>query len=257
MTPELFDLTGKVALVTGGNAGLGRAMALGLVAAGARVAVTGRDAAKNEAIARELGSASLVVTGDVREEPSVEAAVEEVVARFGHIDVLVNNAGNYIGGSVLDLDVGAWHSVLDTHLTGAFLCSKHASRVMVSQGRGGKIINIGSMYSLFGPPAGAPYATAKTGMIGLTRALAVELAEHGIQVNAILPGWYETELTRGGPASDWGERIRRKTPAARWGEPEDLVGAVVFFAAPASDFVTGTALPVDGGYAVTDRELPE
>jgi len=257
MTAKLFDLTGKVALVTGGNDGLGRAMALGLTAAGARVAVTGRDAAKNEAIARELGSAGLVIAGDVREEPSVQATVDEVVAQCGHIDVLINNAGNFIGGSVLELDVQAWHAVLDTHLTGAFLYAKHVSRVMVGQGRGGKIINIGSMYSLFGPPAGTPYATAKTGMVGLTRALAVELAAHGIQVNAILPGWYETGLTRGAPASEWGERIRRKTPAARWGEPEDLVGAAVFFAAPASDFVTGTALPVDGGYAVADRQLPE
>jgi 2-deoxy-D-gluconate 3-dehydrogenase len=257
MTAELFDLTGKVALVSGGNAGLGRAMALGLAAAGARVAVTGRDPARNEAIARELGGASLVLAGDVREERSVEAAVHDVVQHLGGVDVLVNNAGNYLGGSVLDLDLADWHAVLDTHLTGALLCSKYVSRVMVEQGRGGKIINIGSMYSLFGPPAGVPYATAKTGMLGLTRALAVELAEHDIQVNAILPGWYETGLTRGAPASDWGEQIRRKTPAARWGDPADLVGAVVFFAAPASDFVTGTALPVDGGYAVADRQPPE
>ncbi len=257
MTPQLFDLTGKVALVTGGNAGLGRAMALGLVHAGARVAVTGRDEAKNRAVARELGSSGLVVTGDVREESSVEAAVGEVVAQHGHIDVLVNNAGNYLGGSVLDLDVGDWHAVLDTHLTGAFLFAKHVSRTMVDRGHGGKIINIGSMYSVFGPPAGVPYATAKTGMLGLTRALAVELAEHDIQVNAILPGWYETGLTRGAPASEWGERIRHKTPAARWGALDDLVGPVVFFASRASDFVTGTALPVDGGYAVADRQLPE
>ncbi len=257
MTSELFDLTGKVALVTGGNTGLGRAMALGLADAGARVAVTGRDPARNDAIARELGSAGFVVTGDVREEPSVHAMVDEVAAEYGRIDVLVNNAGIYVGGSVLELDVDAWHAVMDTHVTGAFLCAKHVSRVMVARGRGGKVINIGSMYSVFGPPAGAPYATAKTGMLGLTRALAVELAEHDIQVNAILPGWYETGLTKGAPASEWGEQIRRKTPAARWGEPEDLVGAAVFFASRASDFVTGTALPVDGGYAVADRQLPE
>lgn len=257
MAGRLFDLTGKVALVTGGNAGLGRAMALGLRDAGASVAVTGRDVAKNEEIAHELGEAGLVVSGDVRDEPSVIGTIGEVLRQFGQIDVLVNNAGNYIGGSVLELDEGDWHAVLDTHLTGAFLFCKHASREMVRQGRGGKIINIGSMYSLFGPPAGVPYATAKTGMLGLTRALAVELADRGIQVNAILPGWYETGLTRGAPASDWGERIRRKTPAGRWGDPKDLVGAVVFFAAPASDFVTGTALPIDGGYAVADRQLPE
>lgn len=253
----LFDLTGKVALVTGGNAGLGRAMALGLVEAGARVAVTGRDAEKNEAIAGELGGAGLVVTADVREVAAVHAAVDEVVARLGHLDVVVNNAGNFIGGSVLDLDERDWHAVLDTHLTGSFLVAQQADRTMVGQRRGGKIVNIGSMYSLFGPPTGASYAAAKTGLLGLTRALAVELAEHHIQVNAILPGWYETGLTRGAPASEWGERIRRKTPAGRWGDPHDLVGAVVFLSSRASDFVTGTALPVDGGYAVADRQLPE
>lgn len=257
MSATLFDLAGKVALVTGGNSGLGRAMALGLVEAGASAAVTGRDTVKNEAMAQDLGSAGLVITGDVREEESVIAVVDEVVRNLGHIDVLVNNAGNFVGGSVLDLDVSAWHAVLDTHVTGAFLFAKHVSRAMVRQGHGGKIINVGSMYSLYGPPAGTPYATAKTGMLGLTRALAVELAAHRIQVNAILPGWYETGLTRGAPASEWGERIRRKTPAARWGQPQDLVGPLVFLASAASDFVTGVALPVDGGYAIADRQLPE
>ena len=207
-------------------------------------------------MADELGADGLVLPGDVRDEVSVTAAVERVVQRFGHLDVLVNNAGNFVGGSVLDLDERAWHEVVETHLTGSFLWSKHAARAMVRQGTGGKIVNIGSMYSIFGPPSGVPYATAKTGMLGLTRALAVELAQHGIQVNAILPGWYETGLTRGAPASEWGERIRRKTPAGRWGEPKDLVGAVVFFASAASAFVTGTALPVDGGYAVADGNCP-
>jgi 2-deoxy-D-gluconate 3-dehydrogenase len=257
VAPGLFDLEGKVALVTGGNTGLGRAMALGLAAAGARVAVVGRDEERNRAIASELGGAGVVLEADVRDEASVRAAVAEVSTRCGRVDGLVNNAGNAIEGSVLELELDDWHAVLDTHLTGAFLCTKYVSRTMVARGRGGKIVNIGSMYSVFGPPAATSYAAAKTGMLGLTRALAVELAEHDIQVNAILPGWYETGLTRGAPASDWGEVIRRKTPAGRWGDPRDLVGAVVFFAAAASDFVTGTALPVDGGYSVADRLFPE
>ncbi|ABL79509.1 short-chain dehydrogenase/reductase SDR (plasmid) [Nocardioides sp. JS614] len=257
MDSKLFALDGRVALVTGGNGGLGRAIALALRDAGATVAVTGRDERKNAAVAADLGSADAVFPGDVRDESAVSATMAQVVERFGRLDILVNNAGNYVGGSVLDLTESGWHAVVDTHLTGSFLCAKHAAQVMVSQRSGGKIINIGSMYSLFGPPAAIGYAAAKTGIIGLTRALAVELAEHDIQVNAILPGWYETDLTRGAPGSEWGERIRHKTPAQRWGDTDDLAGPAVFLASTASDFVTGVALPVDGGYAVADRLLPE
>ena len=175
------------------------------------------------------------------------------MGRFGALDVLVNNAGGFHGGSVLDLPLEGWERVIGSHLTGSFLCARHAARAMVRRGEGGKIVNVGSMYSLFGPPGFSDYAAAKSGIVGLTRALAVELAPHGIQVNAILPGWFETDLTRGGPREPWGESIRRKTPAGRWGEPADLAGAVVFLASPASDFVTGVALAVDGGYSVADR----
>lgn len=257
MSCALFSLDGKVALVTGGNGGIGRAVALGLNEAGADVVVTGRNEAKNQAVAAELGGPGRVVQLDVRDERDVENAVACVLERFGHIDVLVNNAGNFRGGSLLAMSREDWDAVVDTHLTGAFLCAKHGAAAMVERGEGGKIINIGSMYSLYGPPSYVNYAAAKTGVLGLTRALAVELAIHGIQVNAILPGWFETDMTRGGPGSEWGERIRRKTPAARWGDPDDLVGAAVFLASSASDFVTGVALPVDGGYAVADRLMPE
>ena len=225
---ELFSLSGKVALVTGGNGGLGRAMALGLQAAGATVAVTGRDPAKNEAIAKELGDPDAVFSLDVRDEEAIERTVAGVLQRFGRLDIMINNAELFRRGSVLELSQEDWDAVLGSHLTGTFLCSKHAARAMVDRGGGGKIINLGSMYSIFGPPGYANYAAAKTGILGLTRALTVELAEHGIQVNAILPSWYETDLTRGSPGTEWGERIRRKTPAARWGEPEDLVGAAIF-----------------------------
>jgi 2-deoxy-D-gluconate 3-dehydrogenase len=240
-------------LVTGGNGGLGLAMASGLWRAGAQVAVTGRNEAKNDEARRVLGPDNLVVTADVTEEASVVSTIDTVVQRLGRLDVLVTNAGSFAGGSVTELTLTAWRSVIDSHLTGAFLCAKHAAARMRERGKGGKIINIGSMYSLFGPPDFADYAAAKSGVLGLTRALAVELAADRIQVNAVLPGWFETDLTRGMPASDVGEHIRRKTPAGRWGLGEDLVGPVVFLASSASDFVTGAVLPVDGGYAVADR----
>jgi 2-deoxy-D-gluconate 3-dehydrogenase len=257
MQGDLFSLEGRAALVTGGNGGLGWAIALGLRAAGARVAVAGRNPAKNRAIADELGDPGAVFLADVRDEAAVEQTVALVMKRFGRLDILVNNAGLFRGGSVLTLSEEDWGAVIGTHLTGAFLCAKHAARAMIAGGGGGKIINIGSVYSRFGPPDFVDYATAKTGILGLTRALAVELAVHRIQVNAILPGWFETDLTRGLPATPLGEQIRRRTPAGRWGDPADLVGTAVYLASPASDFVTGAQISVDGGYAVSDRLLHE
>lgn len=254
---ERFSLAGRAALVTGGNGGLGRAIALGLRDAGASVAVTGRNEEKNASVAAELGPAGMAVGLDVTDEAAVERAVADVVGRFGRLDVLVTCAGDFAGGPALELSLADWERVVGSHLTGTFLCARHAARAMVARGDGGKIVTVGSMYSLFGPPRYANYAAAKAGILGLTRALAVELAGHGIQVNAILPGWFETALTSGSRETEWGERIRRKTPAARWGEPDDLVGAAVFLSSPASDFVTGVALPVDGGYAIADRLLPE
>jgi 2-dehydro-3-deoxy-D-gluconate 5-dehydrogenase len=250
---ELFSLAGRVALVTGGNGGLGLAMALGLTRVGARVAVTGRNETKNREARKALGSTSVVLTADVTDEDSVAAAITSVVDHFGRLDVLVNNAGGFAGARVTELSLTDWRKVIDSHLTGAFLCAKHAAVRMRQQGTGGKVINIGSMYSLFGPPNFANYAAAKSGVLGLTRALAVELAPDRICVNAVLPGWFETDLTRGMPTSELGDYIRRKTPAGRWGVGEDLIGPVVFLASSASDFVTGAVLPVDGGYSITDR----
>jgi 2-deoxy-D-gluconate 3-dehydrogenase len=252
MSLQLFSLHGKTALVTGGNGGLGRALALGLREAGAAIALTGRDPAKNAAVKEEFGADALVLPLDVREEPAVERAVAAVVERFGRLDILVNNAGLLRMDNATELSRADWDAVLETHLTGAFLCAKHAARAMRAGGRGGKIINIGSIYSLFGFQRASAYAAAKAGLLGLTRSLAIELAPHNIQVNAILPGWYETDLTRGMPATPLGETIRRKTPAGRWGEPHELVGAAVFLASAASSFVTGAALPVDGGYAIME-----
>ncbi len=253
MSLSSFSLEGKTAFVTGGNGGLGRGIALGLRSAGANVAVTGRNPEKNEAIARELGEDSVTISLDVRDEDAVRDAVSEVVVNFGSLDILVNNAGVERSGSVLDLSQEDWDAVIDTNLTGSFLCAKHAGRAMVAAGNGGKMINIGSIYSVYGTPEFANYGSSKAGVLGLTRALAIELAAHNIQVNAILPGWYKTDMTEESASSPRGEEIRRKTPAGRWGMVEDLVGASIFLASAASSFVTGVELPVDGGYLISER----
>jgi 2-deoxy-D-gluconate 3-dehydrogenase len=228
-------------------------MALGLQAAGANIAVTGRNPEKNRSVADELGENGLVCSVDVREEMAVQATIEQVLARFGELHILINNAGNISVESALEMPRSSWDAVLETHLTGAFMFAQRVGQAMVAQGKGGKIINIGSMYSIFGPPNVLHYATAKSGMLGLTRGLAVELAEYNIQVNAILPGWIETDLNRERLRDRLGDHARRKTPARRLGAPDDMVGAALFLASAASDFVTGTALPVDGGYSIADR----
>jgi 2-deoxy-D-gluconate 3-dehydrogenase len=253
MTSALFSLQDRVAMVTGGNRGLGRAIALGFQQAGARVVVTGRDPARNAAVGHELGDPDAVVALDVRDEEAVAATVALIVERFGRLDILVNNAGVSHGASVLAMSRADWDAVMETNLTGMFLCAKHAGAAMVAGGAGGKIINVGSIYSLLGTPSFAAYGASKAGVLGLTRALAIELAVHGIQANALLPGWCETDMTQGMPASELGEEIRRRTPAGRWGQPDDMVGAAVFLASAASDFVTGVHLLADGGYAVTER----
>lgn len=252
MDMQLFSLEGRTALITGGNGGIGRAMALGLKEAGAQVAVTGRNPEKNKAIAAELGDAQLVFELDVKDETGVERTVREVVEQFGHLDILINNAGTVHSGPFIDLSLEEWNNVIGTNLTGAFLCSKHVARAMIKRGTGGKIINISSIYALFGPPDFADYPASKAGLVGLTRALAVELAPHHIQVNALLPGYFETEMSSEVPG--WLRRdLERKTPAGRWGQPGELVGAAVFLASAASDYITGVQLPVDGGYSVADR----
>jgi 2-deoxy-D-gluconate 3-dehydrogenase len=255
---NLFDVAGKTVLITGGNGGLGKGMALAFRDAGANVAVTGRDPAKNAGIAEEFGAEVALYTLDVRDESAVRETVAAVAERFGTLDVLVNNAGISGVTKVLEMEYAQWRAVLETHLNGAFLCAQAAGQVMARQvelgvRHGGKIINIGSLYSLFGPPNVAHYATAKTGMIGLTRALAVELAAWNIQVNAILPGFIETDLNRDRLRAGLGPYVVKKTPARRLGEASDIAAAALYLASPGADFVTGAALPVDGGYSVADR----
>jgi len=254
----MFSLDGKVALVTGANSGIGLIMARGLRDAGACVAVTGRNPEKNASAEREFGAGS-VIAMDVRDERSVERATSAVVERFGRLNILVNNAGAVSVAHVQDMPLEQWRETIDTNLTGTFLCSKHAARVMIERGDGGKIINVASIYAIFGPPDFSHYAASKSGIVGFTRALAVELAPHRITANAILPGYYDTDMSSGLP--QWLRRdIERKTPGGRFGTGEELVGPLVFLASSASDWITGQAIPVDGGYSVADRfihDLPE
>jgi 2-dehydro-3-deoxy-D-gluconate 5-dehydrogenase len=248
-----FDLTGRVAIVTGGNGGIGLGMAEGLAAAGASVVVAARNRDKSEAaVARltALGAPSAFIPLDVADPQSCRDLVRLTVERFGRLDILVNNAGMSIRKPPQDYAVAEWQAVIDTNLTGAFVCCQAAYPLMKAEG-GGKIINIGSMMSIFGGAYAAPYSTSKGGLVQLTKSLGTAWAKDNIQVNAVLPGWIDTELTRDARAQVPGlnERVLNRTPAGRWGLPEDLAGIAVFLAAPASDFMTGAAIPVDGGYA--------
>ncbi len=249
----MFNVDGLAVLITGGNSGLGRAMALAFRDAGARVAIGGRRADRNAAVAAALGPDGLALELDVADEGSVERAVKDVADRYGSLDMLINNAGTVNRSSVMALERSAWDHVLATNLTGAFLCTKHAARVM-SQRRSGSIINIASIYALTGPSRGlfVAYTAAKHGVIGLTRANAIELAPLGIRVNAIAPGWHHTEMTASMRDTPDYEATRRRTPLGRWGEPSDVVGAALYLASPAAGFVTGSCLVVDGGYSASD-----
>ncbi len=250
----MFDLKGRVAMVTGGNGGIGLGMAKGLGSAGARVAIAARNAEKSraavETLAR-LGAEAIAVQVDVADEASVEAAITSVVDRLGRLDVLVNNAGINIRKQPQDYTLAEWRSVIDTNLTSAFLCSR-AVYPLMKAARGGKIINIGSMMSIFGTAFVAAYSASKGGIVQLTKSLAAAWARDNIQVNAVLPGWIDTELTQNARRQIPGlnDSVLRRTPAGRWGEMDDMAGIAVFLAAPASDFVTGTAIPVDGGFAI-------
>ena len=248
---DLFDLKGRTALVTGGNGGIGLGMAEGLARAGARVAIAGRDARKNASAVKQLGGEAIAVAADVADERACRAMVDEAAKRLGRLDILVNNAGINIRKQPQDYSLAEWQRVLDSNLTSAFVASQAAYAHMRSRGAG-KIVNIGSMMSIFGASFVAPYGASKGGIVQLTRALACAWAKDNIQVNAVLPGWIDTALTRRAreEVSGLHERVLARTPAGRWGEPADLAGIAVFLCSSASDFVTGTAIPVDGGYSV-------
>jgi 2-dehydro-3-deoxy-D-gluconate 5-dehydrogenase len=252
--PAWFDLRGKAAIVTGGNGGIGLGMARGLAAAGADIAVIGRSDSKSAAAVAELvqtGRRAIYHLADVTDEAAVSATVEWVLGEFGRIDILVNNAGINIRKPPQALDLAEWDSVISTNLTSAFLCSRAVYPAMKQIG-GGKIINIGSMMSIFGTSFAPAYAASKGGIVQFTRSCAVGWAADNIQVNAVLPGWIDTDLTRRAREEVTGlhDRVLARTPASRWGTPADFAGIAVFLASGASDFVTGAAIPVDGGFSV-------
>jgi 2-deoxy-D-gluconate 3-dehydrogenase len=251
---SLFDLKGRVAVVTGGNGGIGLGMARGMAEAGAAVAIAGRNTAKSEAAAAELaklGVKTAVLNVDVASEASCRKMIEDAAKALGRIDILLNNAGINIRKSADQMSLAEWKEVIDVNLTSAFICSHAVYPRMKEQG-GGKIINIGSMLSIFGASFAPAYGASKGGIVQLTKSLAVAWAKDNIQVNAVLPGWIDTELTKKARAevSGLNAMVLMRTPAKRWGTPEDHAGVAVFLASKASDFVTGTSIPVDGGYSV-------
>jgi 2-deoxy-D-gluconate 3-dehydrogenase len=251
---DLFDLSGKVAIVTGGNGGIGLGMAHGLARAGARVAIVGRNSEKNANACVELSNAGgrcISIEADVCDASSVDAMVEQVVSDLGAVNILINNAGTNVRKRPEELTEEDWHQVIDTNLTSAFLCSK-ACYPHLKQAKGGKVLNNGSMLSLFGSPWGSVYGASKGGIMQLTRSLATAWADDNIQVNCFLPGWIDTELTQKAREQipTLNDKVLDRTPVGRWGTPEDMAGVAIFLASSASDFITGTAIPVDGGFSI-------
>jgi 2-deoxy-D-gluconate 3-dehydrogenase len=250
---KLFDLSGRVALVTGGNGGIGLGMAEGLAQAGAAVLIAGRNKAKNEAAVaalQKLGAKAAAIEVDVTREADCRLMVEATVAKFGALHILVNNAGTNIRKQPEEISLAEWRTVMDTNLTSAFMASQASFPAMTKAGFG-KIISIGSMMSIFAAPFSPAYGASKGGIVQFTKSLATAWAKHNIQANAVLPGWIDTELTRGARKQVEGlhDRVLARTPAARWGDPRDFAGTAVFLASAASDFVTGAAIAVDGGFS--------
>jgi len=248
---HLFDLAGKTALVTGSSDGLGLAMARGLAAAGAAIVLNDRDERKLAATAKSFeaeGRRTLARAFDVADEAAVQDAFEHFDAAGVEIDILVNNAGFQLRKPMLEVTTDEWRRVVETHLTGSFQVGREAARRMIARGRGGKIINVASLASEVARATIAPYTAAKGGIKMLTRAMAAEWAPHDIQANAIGPGYIDTEMTKplmADPKFDsW---VKGRTPSGRWGKPDDLIGVAVFLASPASAYVNGQVIYVDGG----------
>ena len=248
-----FDLSGKVAIVTGGNGGIGRGIALALARAGADIVIAARNPEKNATVAKEiedLGHTCLAVECNVDERSQIDRTVERTSRHFGGVDILVNNAGIARGAPPEALDDETWLEVIQTNLTSVFQFSRAVHPEFKKRGSG-KIINIGSEYAIFGSPLVAAYSASKGGVVQLTKSLAAAWARDNIQVNCIIPGWITTDMTAGiKDAPAFHQQIIDRTPAGRFGEPHECGGAGVFLASDAANFVTGVSLPVDGGYAI-------
>jgi len=253
---ELFDLSGRVAVVTGGNGGIGRSLALGCASAGAAVAIVGRNEEKNQHVLgelQEIGNPAMALRIDLSQRNQLEPALHEIERQLGPVEILINNAGIVsLSGGVLQESTEDWDQVIETQLSAVFLFSKFAARSMTKR-KAGKIINIGSMYSYFGSAVAPSYSAAKGAIVQLTKSMAIELAPYNVQVNAIAPGWFVTDMTapvRSPELKEMNDEILLRTPAGRWGQTDELIGTAIFLASRASDFVTGALIPVDGGYAI-------
>ena len=250
----MFDLENHVAVVTGGNRGIGLGMAQGLAKAGAKVAIWARNAEKTrEAVTqlRGLGGESEGFECDVTSEDQVRSALRNTLGRFGRVDSCFANAGVMLGRSFVDMTLEEWNQVIGVNLTGVFLTFRETARHMIERGGGGRLVATASIGALFGMPKQQHYGATKAGVLALVRGVAAELARYDIQANALLPGWIETEMTAG--ARSWeklSNEVVRRTPAKRWGQPEDFEAIAVYLASPASRFHTGDVIRIDGGYSV-------
>ena len=251
---KLFDLSGRAALVTGASRGIGRHCAFTLAEAGAAVAVAARDVERCRDAAREIegaGARAVAVELDVTEPESVRAAVARAERELGRLDILVNNAGIVVTKPLLEQSESDWDRVVDTNLKGAWLMAQEAARAMVARGTGGVIINVASLLALRVAAQVSGYAAAKAGLVHLTRAMALELADHGIRVNAVAPGYVETDMNREFLATPAGQRMVKRIPQRRIGQPSDLDGVIVLLASDASAYMTGSIIAVDGGHSIS------
>ena len=251
---ELFNLSAKVALVTGGNGGIGFSMAKAIGKAGAKIIIAGRNDDKNNESIEELKSIDvdcISLNVDVTSESSCDEMIKKSMSHFGKLNILINNAGINMRKRPEDYELDEWKSIIDTNLISMFICSKACFPHFKSVG-GGKIINIGSMHSLFGAPLGSAYSASKGGVVQLTKSLANSWAKDNIQVNAVLPGYIDTKLTQQARVDipELQKRVEERTPVGRWGNPDDLGGIAVFLSSDGSNFISGTAIPVDGGYSI-------
>lgn len=255
MEPDIkfpvFHLQGKKAIVTGASRGIGRALALGLANAGARVALTGRREETLTAVAREIedrGGRAVVQPMDVTDTDQIRTGIETCARTMGGLDILINNAGFENVRDSLEVTPDIWDDILNTNLKGAFFCAQAAARIMVDAGSGA-ILNLCSLTSSVGIPTAVPYTSSKSGLLGQTRALAAEWAPRGIRVNAIAPGYFRTTMTDIFFQNEaWAESMKKSIPMGRFGHVQDLIGAAVFLCSPAAEYITGQMLAVDGGF---------